>query len=86
MPRAHFFASPGFWGLKVFFPPSLDSGALWGHGQKELEISHNSLLDAPAPAGGNLHHGEGIHELLGRGAACGTNGRRTCGCYGAFSG
>lgn len=29
------FTSPACWGLRVPFHPSLDSGALWGHGQEE---------------------------------------------------
>lgn len=30
-------------------------------------MSHSSLLSAPSQAGGDLHHGGGIHELLGEG-------------------
>lgn len=82
MLRAHFIHFTWILGAQGPFPPPLDSGALWGRGQKELEMSHSSLLHAPARAGGNLHRGVGIHELLGEGLDV----ARTRGCYGAFSG
>lgn len=41
------FSLPGCWGLKVHSPPSLGSGAFWGHDQEELYAGHVTQLLAP---------------------------------------